>query len=287
MVLSWTIRKKIVLFWAVSILAFLTSSTFDKTIAKEITKTVNVKYFFPKNGIQNPSGDPNWFYYWNQVCGDPNAVYDSALGYYGKFRPGTSTTNIYIGSAASGNNNTTGHSGIDCFCETGLHEGSHRTNYNRTHGAGAQPDSDGDWLRDADETNGDLNLNGALDSEDLDGDGNLDANEDANGNGILDPGEDIDGDGRLDVNEDVGMVRIELTLTEFNNGQPPRNVTYGAGNGVIDRETGAIGGSSRYHANTNGGPYDDEDDTCYAAESSWAAGSVDNQDWAHSGKQWP
>ncbi len=38
--------------------------------------------------------------------------------------------------------------------------------------------------------------------EDLDGDGHLDVDEDANGNGILDPGEDTDGDGHLDVNED-------------------------------------------------------------------------------------
>lgn len=255
--------------------------------AKTKEKTVNVKYFFPKSGTQNLTSNPNWFYYWNQVCGDVNAVYKSGLAYYGTFDPGTSTTDINIGPPASGNNNTTGHSGIDCYCETIIHEGTHRTHYNETHGAGAQTDTDGDWLKDTDETNGDLNLNGTLDSEDKDGDGKLDVNEDTNGNGTLDPGEDKDGDGNLDVNEDVGLVRIELTLTEYNASQSPRNVTYGAGNGVIDRETGTIGGTSIYHANSAGGPYDDEDDTCYAAESSWAAGSVDNQDWAHPGKQWP
>jgi len=41
------------------------------------------------------------------------------------------------------------------------------------------------------------------DSEDVDGDGNLDVAEDINGDGILDEGEDIDGDGKLDVAEDL------------------------------------------------------------------------------------
>ena len=53
-------------------------------------------------------------------------------------------------------------------------------------------DGDGDGLLAFDINNG---------REDLDGDGNLDVDEDANGNGILDEGEDLDGDGRLDVDE--------------------------------------------------------------------------------------
>ena len=40
-------------------------------------------------------------------------------------------------------------------------------------------------------------------TEDTDGDGHLDVDEDANGNGVLDTGEDKDGDGHLDVQEDV------------------------------------------------------------------------------------
>ncbi len=39
-------------------------------------------------------------------------------------------------------------------------------------------------------------------SEDIDGDGRLDSDEDTNNNGILDGAEDVDGDGRLDVDED-------------------------------------------------------------------------------------
>ncbi|MDF1578265.1 MAG: hypothetical protein P1P81_07465, partial [Desulfobulbales bacterium] len=49
----------------------------------------------------------------------------------------------------------------------------------------------------------DINGDGNVDEEDLDGDGRLDVAEDANGNGSLDAGEDIDGDGHLDVAEDV------------------------------------------------------------------------------------
>ena len=45
-------------------------------------------------------------------------------------------------------------------------------------------------------------VEGAI-TEDTDGDGHLDVDEDHNGNGILDAGEDIDGDGHLDVEEDT------------------------------------------------------------------------------------
>ncbi len=40
-------------------------------------------------------------------------------------------------------------------------------------------------------------------SEDVDQDGHLDVDEDANNNGVLDSGEDLDGDGHLDIDEDV------------------------------------------------------------------------------------
>ena len=98
--------------------------------------------------------------------------------------------------------------------------------------------------------------------------------EDTNGNGVLDPG------------EDVGLIRRELTLAEFNNGSPERNVTYGAGNGVIDQETGPVVGTSRYHANSNGGLYDDEDDTCYAADQAYTTNGYTTVDWSTSGGQW-
>jgi hypothetical protein len=45
----------------------------------------------------------------------------------------------------------------------------------------------------------DLNLNGQLDIEDVDGDAQLDPGEDLNGNGLLDMGEDLNFNGNLDV----------------------------------------------------------------------------------------
>jgi len=68
---------------------------------------------------------------------------------------------------------------------------------------GNSEDLDGDGR--LDEQNEDLG-NGVLDpGEDLDGDGNLDVDEDVNCNGVLDEGEDRDGDGRLDLqDEDLG-----------------------------------------------------------------------------------
>ena len=60
-------------------------------------------------------------------------------------------------------------------------------------------DGDGDMI------NEDIDGDGYQDvAEDLDGDGNLDVAEDTNSNGILDDGEDIDGDGFLDLyDEDI------------------------------------------------------------------------------------
>ncbi|RJX28450.1 MAG: hypothetical protein C4531_11670 [Desulfurivibrio sp.] len=55
------------------------------------------------------------------------------------------------------------------------------------------------WVRGADWTTEDIDGDGILDAgEDLDGDGHLDVFEDVNGNGILDAGEDVDGDGSLE-----------------------------------------------------------------------------------------
>ena len=48
-------------------------------------------------------------------------------------------------------------------------------------------------------------------TEDIDGDGRLDINEDVNGNTIIDAGEDVDNDGKLDVNEDSnGNNRLDV-----------------------------------------------------------------------------
>lgn len=37
---------------------------FSNANAEEITKTVNVKLFYPKKGTENGTGVPNWYYFW-------------------------------------------------------------------------------------------------------------------------------------------------------------------------------------------------------------------------------
>ena len=222
----------------------------------------NYEVFFPKIAKNHPggqAGSPNWFYYWNMVCGDPNAVFNDSLPDYGQFSP-TNPLEIQIGNSAGYVNTTLNDRGIDCFAETVIHESTHRQHYRETKING-RPDSDGDWLQDSDERLGDLNLNTVQDTED------------ANGNGVLDMG------------EDKGLYRMELTLKEFNSGGLARSVLYGRQNQRIDQESEVMTGTSMYHANTRGGNYDDEDDTCYAAESTWNTGSADAFDWANPGKQ--
>ena len=222
----------------------------------------NYEVFFPKIAKNHPggqAGSPNWFYYWNMVCGDPNAVFNASLPDYGQFSP-TNPLEIQIGDSAGYVNTTLNDKGIDCFAETVIHESTHRQHYRETKING-RPDSDGDWLQDSDERLGDLNLDTVQDTED------------ANGNGVLDMG------------EDNGLYRMELTLTEFNSGGLARSVLYGRQNQRIDQESEVMTGTSMYHANTRGGDYDDEDDTCYAAESTWNTGSADAFDWANPGKQ--
>lgn len=222
----------------------------------------NYEVFFPKMATNHPggqAGSPNWFYYWNMVCGDSNAVFNASLPDYGQFSP-TNPLEIQIGDSAGYVNTTLNDKGIDCFAETVIHESTHRQHYRETKING-RPDSDGDWLQDSDERLGDLNLDNVQDTED------------ANGNGVLDMG------------EDNGLYRMELTLTEFNSGGLARSVLYGRQNQRIDQESEVMTGTSMYHANTRGGDYDDEDDTCYAAESTWNTGSADAFDWANPGKQ--
>jgi hypothetical protein len=103
-----------------------------------LTKTVNVKYFYAKNGQGNPSGDPNWFYYWNGVVGYSNAKYKGSVpGLWGEV-PAMykwskwfgSKTEMWIYDKASDVN--TPHitdgvvtTGIDCFVDTIKHEKVH------------------------------------------------------------------------------------------------------------------------------------------------------------------
>jgi hypothetical protein len=75
-------------------------------------------------------------------------------------------------------------------------------------------------ITDTEDEDGDGNLDVF---EDVDFDNNLDVAEDANNNGILDNGEDIDGDGNLDINEDIdGDGTLDFTNEDQND------------NGVLD-----------------------------------------------------
>jgi len=162
----------------------------NKVIAGEITKSVDVQYFFPRDGDQNPSSDPNWYYYWSQTGGNSGThEYDGNTPYFGYYNPGDN--HFHIGPPACGNNPETGHEGIDCFAETCIHEGLHQTHWQNWHN---DPDADGDWLPDW--------------YEDCGQDGIPHTNDAGEGNGIYDPGEpsdvnnsDTNGDGIDDEDE--------------------------------------------------------------------------------------
>lgn len=261
-------RIKVILI--IKMVLFLICSGAAIISAGEVEKSVEVKYFFPKWGTENPSPNPNCFYYWCQTRannGHGNIRYCSVTIHNGEdtagfFDPNTPNL-IYVCGRSS---DEAGHRDIRYFSETIIHEGLHRTHYNQTHGPGALSDADGDWLHDGLETCDDLNLNGVRDAEPY---------IDANGNGRYDPGESF---------QDIGLIRMELTLGEFRANARPRAVRYGNGNGTWDQEGPNMGGTSRYHANSRGGPYDDEDDTCYAIEANRADAS--NEDWANPGQQY-
>lgn len=224
--------------------------------------------FFPKNANNHPvcttcAGCPNWFYYWNQVCGDTNAKFDSSLPltYRGIFRS-SNPSKIYIGFAAGESNSLTHHQGIDCFAETVLHERKHREHYHETHGENALADTDGDWLADIYETSEDFNLNGQIDTEDQ------------NSNGILDSG------------EDTGLIIIILNRESFEHNRIAAIVKYGEGNGKLDMENPLYQtGTSKYHVDCDNDGYTDEDELCYIEELSWILHSVDHHDWSNPGKQ--
>ncbi len=112
-------------------------------LAKEITKSVNVIYFFPAQGRQNPSGsDPNWYYYWTDALGYTGQhVYDSSLtGVYGDTIVNSATSwKIRIGPASYGATaiSPTGNRYINGYKAVVLHEFWHRDHrvYNyRTYG---------------------------------------------------------------------------------------------------------------------------------------------------------
>jgi len=121
-----------------------------------------VEIFFSRDETNNPGGtNPNWYYYWSQTSASTgNHHYDVSkpnhLGYYS-----WGDTHFHICPLACGNNDMTGHDGIDTFAEICLHEKAHMDYFLSTWGTWAnywskQPTEDkdegvGDGLKDSEE----------------------------------------------------------------------------------------------------------------------------------------
>ena len=99
-----------------------------------IQQTNDIEIFYSKSATNNPDGNsPNWFYYWNAVIGDPDAIYKSGTGIaglcpaMGDWKPTMtySKTEIWISDPASGG--LGGKTGIDYFSDIVKHENVHVT----------------------------------------------------------------------------------------------------------------------------------------------------------------
>ncbi|MCF6238250.1 MAG: hypothetical protein L3J79_05475, partial [Candidatus Marinimicrobia bacterium] len=100
-------------------------------------------------------------------------------------------------------------------------------------------------------------------TEDTDGDGALDVDEDVNNNGVLDTGEDLDGDGHLDVDEDTNDNGLIDTYSYY---RIPSNFT---GDWSTER-TDALPASHRfYNEDINGDGVLDQWDRIPAANVGW------------------
>jgi len=110
------------------IILFIVSFAQHSTFARKIERTVNVKYFFPKDGTQNPSGDPNWFYYWSQALRLSNLSYNAGTNWGAA--PFGKADNVNIGNNAGyGPDPRHSLTGIDCFFTVALHELRHRNDF--------------------------------------------------------------------------------------------------------------------------------------------------------------
>jgi len=105
--------------------------------------SIQIKFYYQRTGTQNPSSatpkPKNWFYYFNQVCGDVDALYKSGGGgdyacvpamLYWSATMTYSKTAIWVYDPAQGTNtpHTVGGvvtTGIDCFADTIIHENVH------------------------------------------------------------------------------------------------------------------------------------------------------------------
>lgn len=121
-----------------------------KTVTMTVGATATnrtIEVFFSRNATNHPGGDqtpagwgsersPNWFYYWNPIVGDPDALYNSKVtGAYAEVPAMTkwssplahSKTAIWVSPLASGAGWWETITGIDTFADTIKHENGHVT----------------------------------------------------------------------------------------------------------------------------------------------------------------
>ena len=103
----------------------------------DTTDVNDIEVFYDKTSTNNPGGSyPNWFYYWNAVIGDPNAIYKSGSINYGLIPAMVlwsptmtySKTEIWIydpSAQTSTQPDSDVITGIDCFLDVIKHEGHH------------------------------------------------------------------------------------------------------------------------------------------------------------------
>ncbi|MGQ0644791.1 MAG: hypothetical protein ACT4O3_04800 [Elusimicrobiota bacterium] len=146
----------------VVVLALIQALPPDTVASDEITKTVGVKYFYPKNGSQNPEGTPNWFYYWRNALGQNASTvkYDSSIQYGSaslsnrvrigdNSNPGFSVPYNHTFLFGYPRPTLDGKSGSDLFTSVMAHELQHISDFEWVNANPGSTDSDGDFLPDA------------------------------------------------------------------------------------------------------------------------------------------
>jgi len=270
---------------------------FSGTNAEEVTKTVKVELFYPRDGTENGTSEPNWYYFWKSPVAAieiprRGMKYRGRANLYGEFdyprhysqpnnytygpSPTGGTDKLYIDLLARGTNNTTGHGYIDCFGETLTHENSHIQHWDDWV-LQNKLDYDHDWKPDELETNEDIDKDGKLDNilggepyQDYGLDGQPNTGDFGEGNGVYDTGElftDIDGDSHWDRNN------------YENDGNPPTGqLPFDNADGILN-----AAGTFAHLVDSDRDGLDDEEELAYDAEHSWPNNLLDFLDWASPG----
>ena len=101
--------------------------------AYDVSESVMVKVYYPKNSQNNPAGlEPNWYFYWSQTIASTGThVYDPTTDEIGYYRFGDHQ--FFIGYKAALSSwvvcAATRYDGIDFFAATCFHENEHQSYY--------------------------------------------------------------------------------------------------------------------------------------------------------------